>query len=204
MSNRDTVDGMKRQAAAAPYQDGIMELFAAALFIAIALFWLGGRGWMIPLLAVVVVFTAGGAYAWAKRRITYPRIGYAEPKAEEGGSAWGTLAFFAAGFGVFIVAIALTGGFGDVSSWRRWSSFLAGFLCSGGFWYAASVSGLWRYRLIAVYSIVLGLVVSLVSAGSTYLGVAVYSVGMAAVLAVIGVVMLVSFLRSHPKVADSA
>ena len=198
VARHNTVDRIERGAAAAPYQDGILELFAAALFLGVALLWQGDRGAFIPFLALGVVFGAGGAVAWVKNKITYPRVGYAEPRAP-GESPWGGVAFLAVGLGVVVAVIAGTGGLTSADSWRRWAPFLAGLLSSGGFWYAAASSGLWRYRVLATYSIALGFIVSLVSDGSSYRPVATYAIGMAAVLAGVGIFTLVRFLRRHPR-----
>ena len=201
MARDDTVGRFERKATAAPYQDGIIELCATAVFLGVALLWLAGHGELMALLALPIVFGAGAALAWAKRRVTYPRIGYAEPKQPGDRSPWSAIAFIAGGLLLMIGAVVVFGDISDATAWRRWAPFLAGFLCSGGFWYLADVSGLWRYRLIAAFSIVLGLVISLGSDGATYVPVALYAAIMAAVLAVVGVVTLVLFLARHPKQA---
>lgn len=202
MKKRAAIDRVERKAASAQYRDGILELFAAALFLAIALFWVADLGVFLALLALPVVLGAGIAVPWVKERVTYPRIGYAEThRATDEASAWGGVAFIGLGIALMIgaVAVAVSGDIADVTSWRRWAPFFLGFLCSAGFWYAAELSRLWRYRIIAVFSVVLGLAVSLTSDGSTYQPVGLYAAVMATVLAVPGAVTLGMFLVRHPK-----
>lgn len=199
MQGDDTLDRAQRRAAAAPYQDGILELFAAVMFVAIGLIWAVGSGALIPILVAPLVLIGGTGLAWAKRRISEPRIGYAEGRTPADDSPWNGIVFIVLGIVVMLVAVAVTGGLGDVEAWRRWAPFLGGYLCSGGFWYLADVSGLTRYRFIAVISIVLGLIVSFASSGESYQPVSYYAFGMAALLAAVGLGLLVRFLMDHPR-----
>lgn len=199
MAKRDVVDRIERQSAAAPYRDGIMELFGAVLLLVVALVWWADRGELLALFALPIIFGARPAVALAKNRITYPRIGYAEshnPATED--SPWGGVAFIALGIALMVGAVAVFDNIGDAASWRRWAPFLAGFLSAAGFWYAGRVSRLWRYRLVAAGSVALGVAVSVASDGATYQHVALYFGAMSALLAVLGATTIAVFMASHP------
>ena len=199
MTNHDALDRIERRATAAPYRDGIMELLVAAVLFGVALMWEARRGELLALLALPIVIGAGVALERAKRRITYPRIGYAESKKPTETSPWGGVAFIGAGIMLMIGAVVVSGDIGDTASWRRWAPFLAGFLNAAGFWYVGTVSGLWRYRIVAGISIALGITISLMADGATYRPVAGYFAVMGALLAVLGAATLVVFLIGHPK-----
>ncbi len=203
MARNDTIEGIERRAAAAPHLDGILELLEAGLFIGIAIVWEAGRGELLGLLALPIILAGGALLVRAKKRITYPRIGFVEPKSPPNGSPWGGIAYIGGGLVLMVVAVVITGDLGDTASWVRWAPFLAGFLCAGGFWYTAQSSGLFRHRVLAVLSVFIGLVTSLASDGSSYRAVALYFGMMAVVLAAVGLVALVLFLSRHPR-ADAS
>lgn len=195
------VDRVEKAAAAAPHEDGIMELFAAAMFAVIGLFWIAESGWIITVLALPLVIVAAAALRRVKRWLSEPRIGYVEGRRPEA-SPWGGVALIGAGVVLMVAMVTLFGGISDPASWRRWAPLLAGFLCSGGFWYLAASSDLWRHRALAAASIVWGVAVAVTSDGSTYRPVATYAFAMAVLLLVVGLALLVRFLGSHPRLAQ--
>ncbi len=189
---------IERRARTAGYQDGLLELFAAAVLSVLAWGWIANPGFVGILAAFVVL------YGWklvdrVKARVTYPRIGYSRERADEPRTtARGMLLFIGGAFVLAIIVVALSGGLTDVEEWRRVAPLVSGLTLSGGFWYAGEQSGLMRYRLVAALSVSLGIVLWLIGSGDDYSGVIWHLLGLAAPLAVMGAWALVAFVRSHP------
>ena len=97
--------------------------------------------------------------------------------------------------------------FGDVTEaaeWRRAAPLVSGLTIAAGFWYAGTKSGYVRYRVVAAWSVVSGLLIWWFGSGASYAGVAAHLLGLAVPLAIIGTVVLVRFLGSHPIRDDHA
>ena len=143
-------------------------------------------------------------YCWRvvekfKRRITYPRIGYYQERAEDSGTtARGMLLFIACALGLMILTIAISGDLTNAADWRRAAPLLSGITLAGGFWYAGDRSGLLRHRIIAVYSVVTGVLLWAFSSGATYEPVVWHLLGLALPLAALGTWALEHFIRTHP------
>lgn len=176
----------------------MLELFAAAVLLIIAGMWFISPA-LIGVAAALIVIFGWRALERVKLRITYPRIGYFQERAEDPGTtARGMLVFIGGAIILMVGVIALSGGLTDVAEWRRAAPLLSGISLTGGFWYLADRSGLIRHRFVAVYSVVTGILLWVFTSGETYLPVAWHLLGLAAPLAAIGTWALVSFLRTNP------
>ncbi len=198
MPNGYDYGDLDRRAKRAGYSDGLLEIFAAAVLLLLALGWMANPGFVGVLAAFVVL------YGWklvdrVRARVTYPRIGYYRERAEDpSGTARGMLLFIAGAFALMVVAVWLSGGLTDAAEWRRAAPLVSGISLSGGFWYAAEVSGFARHRFIAALSLGGGVLLWLFGSGDSYSGVVFHLILLAIPLAAIGAWALVRFVRTHP------
>lgn len=197
MANSFDTDEIERRARAASFEDGLMEIFAAVVLVTIAVAWVASPAFVGVVAAFIVL------YGWRvverfKRRITYPRIGYYQERSEDAATTGrGMLIFLACAVGVMIAAVTIFGDVTEASEWRRAAPVLSGLSLAGGFWYAGDRSGLVRHRVIAIYSVVTGVLLWAFSSGATYEPVVWHLVGMAVPLGATGTWALEHFLRTH-------
>ena len=104
MANSFDTNQIERRARAASFEDGLMEIFAALVLTTIAVAWVASPSFV----GIVAAFVA--LYGWrlvekAKRRITYPRIGYYQERSEDAAATGrGMLIFLACAIGVMAAA----------------------------------------------------------------------------------------------------
>ena len=189
---------------AAPYEDGVLELLMALLFVGIAALWTAGRGELLGILALPIIIGGGFVLARLKRTVTEPRIGHVQPRSDEDSPVWHWVAFFCGGLLLMVGAILVTGDLGTSESWVRWMPFLSGYIIAGAFRYLATASGLRRYLILGAISLIVGAGVSISSDGSSYTPLSIYFVIMAVVTAAFGATSLVVFLSRHPRLATPA
>jgi phosphate/sulfate permease len=198
MSNGFSTEEIEQRARAASYRDGLLELFAAAVLLIIALMWVISPG-TVGIAAALIVIFGWRAVERVKRRITYPRIGYYQERSEDPGTTGrGMLTFIAVAIALMVGAVALSGGLTEVAEWRRAAPLLSGISLTGGFWYLGDRSRLIRHRVVAIYSVVSGIVLWAISSGETYEPVAWHLLGLALPLAAIGTWALIHFVRTTP------
>jgi len=182
----------------AGYGDGLLEVFAAIVLGVLALGWVANPPF-VGILAAFIVLYGWKAVEKVKERITYPRIGYFQERADEPEStARGMLTFIGGAFVLVIAVVALSGGFTDAAEWRRAAPLMSGLSLSGGFWYAGDRSGLMRHRIIAGWSVVSGIGLWVLGDGASYAGVVWHLVSLAIPLALIGIWSLQKFIAAHP------
>lgn len=176
-------------------QDGLIEIMQGFLLIIISLavikpalisFWVVFFIVSLPLLERI------------RKRVTYPRIGYAklaeeEPKKTALGMALYFIICIAA---VALISAILAGGW-DWDMFRRWTPALGGFIFSGGMIFAASKSGSIRYYFYMVLTAGLGIAISLLNLEG-YAGLPVLLFSLGAVLLPCGAVLLLRFTRKYP------
>jgi hypothetical protein len=193
---------IERSARSAGYRDGLMEIYAAGVFFSLAAVWMIGP-YLVGVAAALIILFFPKLVQRGKAAITYPRIGYSGERVDEAASTGrGMLVFMGISLAIAVVVVALTGGLGDVDSWRRAAPLFFGLAFSGGFWYAGEKSGLVRHRLIAVGSIALGIAFWWMSDGADYTGVAVFMAAMGAIILAVGLIALTTFVRRNPRSND--
>ncbi len=79
MAHGTAFNDVEGKARAAPYSDGVLDLFIAALFLGIAAVWSASRGELVGLLALPIINGGTIELRAVKRRITEPRVGFVEP-----------------------------------------------------------------------------------------------------------------------------
>ena len=189
---------LEKQARAAGHRDGLTELNAAGVFFLFALTWLAGPEF-VGIAAIGSIMLFPRLVARAKQRITYRRIGYSADVAEDSkDTARGMLVFLAGAVLLMAAAVWLFGDITSVEDWRRAAPLLAGLAFTGGFWFTADKSGLFRFRLLAVASITVGVATWALSDGRDYDSVGFYLLIMGVLLLCTGSAALVGFMRRHP------
>lgn len=198
MGGNIDIGAIDRRARAAGYGDGLLELFAALVLLTMALgLWADPS--FVTIWAAFIVLYGWRLVDWVKVRVTYPRIGYYRERSDEPGrAARGMLLFAGGAFLLMVLVVLISGGSTDATSWRRAAPLVSGISLAGGFWYVSVQSGLLRYRIIAGLSTVGGLLLWWLGSGESYAAVAWHLVGLAVLLAIVGVWSLVRFLRTYP------
>jgi hypothetical protein len=198
MSSSPNTHQIEQRVRTATYRDGLTELFAAAVLLVMALFWISTPAFVGIAAAFIVL------YGWklvekVKQRITYPRLGYFQEQSEEPGeTARGILVFCGVALALVMALIAVSGGITDAAEWRRAAPLLSGLTLAGAFWYLGDRSGLIRHRVVAMYSVATGFVIWLFTSGADYEGMVWHLLGMVLVLGGLGTWELIHFIRTHP------
>ena len=189
---------LEKQARAAGHRDGLTELYAAGVFFVFSLTWLAGPEF-VGIAAIGSIMLFPRLVARAKQRITYRRIGYSADVAENSkDTARGMLVFLAGAVLLMAASVWIFGDITNAGDWRRAAPLLAGLAFTGGFWFTAEKTGLFRFRLMAVASITVGVATWALSDGRDYDSVGFYLLIMGVLLLSTGVAALVGFVRRHP------
>lgn len=204
MNHPNSLNQLEKQAFRYDAQDGFTEFLGGILFFFVA------RAAMDPHLAWVpalLIFPMRWASRFFKEKFTYPRIGYVKLKSEEGKALGrGMLGHLGIVLGVMAVALLVLGDVASWDMWRKWLPALAGGLTSGGFFYLAGRSGMWRHRLLAVFCIAWGIACSVMWTGGFREAFSRWALGVGLVTLVMGVVVFLIFVKTHPvrdrEVAD--
>ena len=138
-----------------------------------------------------------------RKRFTYPRTGYVKlvedkPKDAIAGIALITLIVIA----VLAVAFILFADVGDFGLWLKWVPVWAGVVLAIMFISLAAKSGTIRYYIFALWSVLYGLVLSILNFEPIETGTLLYFLAMGALLTPSGLVIFIRFLRKFPKPAE--
>lgn len=178
-------------------QDGLMELVMGICMLAIST-RLFSRLFIFMMILPVVLF--GPLLALMRRRFTHPRIGYVKlipdkPKTVITGIFLVSLVVIA----VMAVIFFFFGDIGDFNLWLRWCPFWGGTVLAGMFSSLASKSGAIRYYIFAGWSLLSGIVLSVLEFNAVETGTLLYFAVMGGLLIPFGMVQFVMFLRKHPE-----
>ena len=102
------------------------------------------------------------------------------------------------------LAVGLTGNVGSSESWVKWMPLLSGYIIAGAFRYLAITSGLHRYGVLGVVSLVVGTAVAMASDGSSYSSMAIYFLTISVIVAAFGTASLAMFIARHPRLEPPA
>jgi hypothetical protein len=204
MRDPENLAHLEKRAFRYDVQDGFTEFLAGILFFFVA------RAAIDPHLAWVpalLVFPMRWASRFFKEKFTYPRVGYVKLKTEDGKKMGrGMFGYLAAVIGILAAILLATGGLTSGAAWRQWLPALAGGFTSGGFFYLAGRSGMWRHRLLGVFVIVWGVACSLLFPADFGTAFSRWALGTGLVSLLLGLVVFLVFVRNHPvreaEVAD--
>jgi hypothetical protein len=183
-------------------QDGLMEFVMGICMVAMSTRLLS-RVLIVMFPLAMLLFRP--ALEAMRKRFTYPRIGYVKlipdkPKDAISGIALITLIIIAVMAVVFIL-------FADVrnfSLWLKWVPVWAGVILAIMFVSLATKSGATRYYIFALYSVVIGFVLSVTSFTKVETGTLLYFLVMGGLLVPSGSVLFIRFMRNYPMPVKEA
>jgi hypothetical protein len=183
-------------------QDGLMELVLGICLLAMSTRLLSRV--LIGMFPIAIILFSPILSA-LRNRFTYPRTGYVKliddkPKDVIAGIALVTLIVIA----VLAVAFFLFANVRDFGLWMKWVPLWAGIMLAGMFASLAAKSTEIRYYIFAVYSLIIGLILSIPKFSEVETGTLLYFLAMGAFLAPFGLVLFIHFLRKHPEPAKEA
>ena len=197
MSEEIDLKNIEQQTFRRSQQDGLMELVMGVCMLAIST-RLFSR--FLVFMLVVPVFLFGPLLALMRRRFTHPRIGYVKlipdkPKAVIAGIFLVSLAVIA----VMAVVFLFTGDIRDFNLWLRWCPFWGGTVLAGMFSSPGSKSGAARYYIFAGWSLLSGIVLSVLEFDAVETGTLLYFAVMGGLLIPFGLIRFTMFLRKYHK-----
>ncbi|MCP4357052.1 MAG: hypothetical protein GY796_03420 [Chloroflexi bacterium] len=169
-------------------QDGLMYLFMGVLLAAVGLSFYDTRFGFLGGLVALLIFP----FELFRRRITYPRVGYARFKPPDGFGR-GIL-----GFMVAAIAVLTFFAFFDNGRLAKYLPFIISIVMGLSFFFGASMQGL-RLRDWAVIGLmIVSGVIAMVVFDDWHTAVAVQFWFIAVLLIIIGTVDLIRFLHKYP------
>ncbi len=197
MSKQIDVKGIEQRTFRDSQQDGLLELVMGVCMVAIST-RLFSRVLVVMLVLPVILF--GPFLETMRKRFTYPRTGYVKlipdkPKEVIAGIFLVTVVVLA----ILAIAFLIFGQVGNFDLWLRWCPFWGGTVLAGMFSSFASKSGAFRHYVLAAWSLLAGIVLSLVKFDAAETGTLLYFGVMGGLLVPFGLAQFVIFLREHPK-----
>ena len=202
MGKEIDVRGIERKAFADSQQDGLLELVMGICMVAIST-RLFSRVLVVMLVLPVILFHP--FLEAMRKRFTYPRIGYVKlipDKPKEAIAGIFLVSVVVAG--ILVVAFLIFGGIRNLDLWLRWCPFWGGTVLAGMFSSFASKSGAARHYVFAGWSLLAGIVLSLIRFDAVETGTLLYFAAMGTLLIPFGLVSFVTFLREHPRSVEEA
>lgn len=180
------------------HQDGLLDVIGGICLIGGACNLYTGN-----VLFALLPFALFPVYRAMKRRLTYPRIGYAKLVDEKPTEVVpGILIYCVILLACMALLLAFFGDIRDINHWVKWMPLFFGVVFVGMFHFLATKSGSARYRGFAVFSVALGLLLSLVSFSWDKAGVFLYFAVIGFSLLLFGLFFCVRFVRQHPIVLE--
>jgi len=202
MSQEIDLTRIERQVFRDSYQDGLMEILTGVLLVAAGITF---RTAPAPSVVLLALFVLAPGYKLLKKRFTYPRTGYVELIEEEPKDLLrGMLTFTLIATAVTVLILVILGELRDAAGLYRWTPALVGVVCTGGFLYAASKSGMARYYGFIVVSVVSGSAFSILDFESWKTGLSLHLLVVGGLLLLCGVVIFCRFLRRHPVLVEES
>jgi hypothetical protein len=178
-------------------QDGLMEFVMGICLLAMSTRLLSRV--LIGMFPIAILFFSPILNA-LRKRFTYPRTGFVKlledkPKDAIAGIALVTLIVIA----ILAVSFILFANVRDFSLWMKWVPFWAGIIIAVMFVSLSAKSAAARYYIFAAYSLIVGLVLSLLQFDQVETGTLLYFLVMGAFLTPFGLVLFIRFLHRYPK-----
>ncbi len=200
MEQQVNIKEIEQKAFRISQQDGLMEFVMGICLLAMStrLFSRILIG-MFPL----AMFLFKPALNAMRKRFTYPRTGYVklvEDKPED--AITGIVLITLIVIAVLAVALILLADVGDFGLWLKWLPLWAGVVLAIMFISLAAKSRILRYYIFALWSVVYGLVMSILIFKPLETGTLLYFLAMGALLTPSGLILFLRFLRKFPKPAE--
>ncbi len=196
MSQKVDLNEIERSAFRDSVQDGVMELA-----IGICLVAMSGRLLSRILIVTLVfpLFLPRVLVLTLRKRFSYPRIGYVKLIPDNAKEVVpGIFLIMLVLLAIMAIALLLFGDVGNFDLWVKWFPALFGAQLAGLFLFLGSKSGLHRYAVFAGWSVMSGLVSSILNFQFRSAGVFVFFLSVGALLTFWGYVLFIRFLRDYP------
>jgi len=194
MSDPVQLDQIEKEAHRAFNQDGLLYLFMSFLLAAVGLSFYDSRFGFLGGMAALLIFPM----EWFRRRVTYPRIGYARFRAPEG---------FGRGIlGFMVVAIAVLVFFAFAANGRLapYLPLVVSIVMGLAFFFGASIQGLRLRDWVVIGLMISSGIGAVLVFDNWHTAVAVQMWITAALLFLIGAYDLLHFLTAHPVLEGPA
>ena len=186
-------------------RDGLTEILGGFLFaLAPIMFY---EPTFIIYFAVFYVIFLPVIVEGARKKYTYPRIGYVKVRISESGiNLKGLVGLtIVVILGTFAATFLLTNDIYNYLNWVTILPFTIGMIMLGPSEYLVNKSGMKKYWLLGIVTSILGLLVSYLSIANPgpnpYEGVATFSMILGVGLLIIGTITFVRFIRNNPVIA---
>lgn len=178
-------------------QDGLMEFVMGICLLAMSTRLLSPV--LIGMFPIAIILF-GPILNALRNRFTYPRAGFVKlvedkPRDVITGIALVTLIIIT----VLAVAFIIFADIRDFGLWMRWVPLWAGIIIAVMFVSLSAKSAAARYYIFAVYSFVVGLLLSILRFAEVETGTLLYFLAMGAFLTPFGLVLFIRFLHRYPK-----
>ena len=202
MSKEIDVKSIERKTFADSQQDGLLELVMGICMIAIST-RLFSRVLVVMLVLPVILFHP--LLEAMRKRFTYPRIGYVKLIPDKPRDViTGILLVSIAVAVILVIVFLIFGDIGNFELWLRWCPFWGGTVLAGMFSSFASKSRAFRHHILAAWSLIAGIVLSLINFDAVETGTLLYFAAMGAILVPFGLTQFAVFLRTHPRSMEEA
>ena len=181
-------------------QDGLMEFVMGICLLAMSTRLLSRV--LIGMFPIAIILF-GIVLNAMRKKFTYPRTGFVKliedkPKDAIAGIALVTLIVIA----VLAVAFIIFADVRDFGLWMKWVPLWAGVVLAIMFVSLAAKSATARYYIFALYSLIVGFVLSFLKFDKVETGTLLYFLAMGAFLTPFGLVLFIHFLHKYPKPAE--
>jgi hypothetical protein len=182
-------------------QDGLVEIIFGAYFLIMGLL-LSVGGTIGPFIVLFVVFFVPLQQA-LKKRFAYPRTGYVELRqGDPGPLLWLVLGSLALGLVTLVVVLIAVGVIAHPAQWYRWMPIFFGIWLAGIFLGLGLNVRLVRYYVVAAVALVGGPTSALLPLAGKLANLGLFLSAVGAVTLVWGLLALVRFVRSYPRLAE--
>ncbi len=192
MSDPVQLDQIEKDAHRTFNQDGLLYLFMSLLLAAVGLSFYDSHFNFLGGMVALLIFPM----EWLRRRVTYPRVGYARFRAPEG------LLRGMLGFMVVVIAILVFFAFAGNGRLAQYLPFVISIVMGLSFFFGASLQGMRLRDWLVLGLMIVSGVWAVFRFDDWHTAVAIQMWITAALLLLIGAVDLVRFLRTHPVVQD--
>ena len=193
MSDPVSLEQIERNAHRTFNQDGLLYLFMGLLFALIGLSFYDQRFSFLGGMAALLIFPM----ELFRRKVTYPRVGYARFKPPEG------LARGILGFMVVAIAVLVVFAFAGNGRFAQYLPVVISVVMGLAFFFGASIAGLRLRDWVVIILMISSGVLAIYFFDDWHTAVAVQFWFIAVLLLIIGVTDLIRFLRKYPTVHDS-